>query len=101
MTQLIPSALEIRCALARANVLEAIHGERSEIVQDAMLDVRDEVIELADRSFENGATAVPPMFSGTWLSSVWQYEIDTVRFEAALSEKEDQMFEDARRAGLV
>ncbi len=71
MTQVIPSALEIRCALARANVLETIHGEKSEIVQDTMCDVRDLALFLGGHDFVCGLSETPPLFDGTWLATLW------------------------------
>lgn len=56
--------LDIRCAYARALILEQIHGERAEIVQDAFFDVRDAAIGIGMQDFNGGIDTIPIFFVG-------------------------------------
>ena len=65
--------LEIRCAYAYGLVLEKIHGTKSEIVQDAMEDVRDAAEALGASDAHDLTREVPLLFAGTALAGVWEY----------------------------
>lgn len=65
--------LEIRCAYARALVLEQIHGERAEIVQEAFLDVRDAAIIAGSQDYDNDNQTPPTMFANSpLLIDAWE-----------------------------
>jgi hypothetical protein len=65
--------LDIRCAFARALILEQIYGERAEIVQEAFHDVHDAAIILGSQEFEVGIDTPPILFaSSRLLVNAWE-----------------------------
>jgi hypothetical protein len=88
MTSNFAVELEIRCAYARGLVLAQIHGIKSDISQDALLDVRESLLDLGESNYFAGLEQVPTMLADVpCLVAVWEDGYRTGKYSTSCDER--------------